>query len=113
MKNGGQFRGYLVAKSGRWGPLQVGFIADYVTHPEDTQAFSELLNRAFWDFRKDGTDLVSCWVNAKSPFYSQVKGHGFIGFRHAPIICHPKGVGQRVLDEPYKWHFTMADSDNI
>lgn len=93
MKNGGQFRGYLVAKSGRWGPLQVGFIADYVTHPEDTQAFSELLNRALWDFRKDGTDLVSCWVNAKSPFYSQVKGPRVYRIPSCSHHLSPQGCG--------------------
>ena len=112
LRDDGRVTGYLVAKPGMWGALRAGYIADYLTYTHDMQAFSSLLSAAIRDFLEDGIDLVSCWVNKHSPFYSEVKRRRFTDFRYVPIICLEEELGQTVLEKPYRWHFTMADSDN-
>jgi hypothetical protein len=58
-------------------------------------------------------DMISMWVSTDSPFYRTAKKYGFLKFKPIPIICYKNKLGKEIISSDLKWHFTMADSDNI
>ena len=107
--------GYLVAKIGRWGPLKVGYVADYLTTAgkDERACFADLLFAAFHDFRQEGCDIVSCWVVGGSPHEGVLRRRGFFKYQPVSIIVYRNEIGRRLAETRHRWHFTMADSDNI
>ncbi len=106
--------GYLVAKMGRWRNLHVGYLADFLTIENNPRIFEELLYQAVKGFIEANVDMVACW-SIKNSYYDRIlRSKGFQVHKPIPIICYRKSkIGTEVLARDARWHFTMADSDNI
>jgi hypothetical protein len=106
--------GYLVAKMGRWRDLHVGYLADFLTVEDNPQIFEELIYQAVAGFVEANVDMVACWCVTNS-FYDRIlRAKGFRVYEPVPVICYRKTeIGTEVLTRDARWHFTMADSDNI
>lgn len=108
-----QITGYLVAKMGKFSTLKVGYIADFLIDEAHLQAFDELCATSIDYFRTNHVDLISSWAIRGDCYHKSLAKFGFIKFKPVPIICDNHNLGSQLLAEPVKWHFTMADSDNI
>jgi GNAT superfamily N-acetyltransferase len=108
-----QVIGYVITKPGLWKGLKVLYIADYLTLPERKAAFDVALFAILKHAQSQEMDMISCWSVGTSEYAQVLKEHGFLRFRDVPIICYANELGTRVINTDYKWHFTMADSDNI
>lgn len=105
--------GYMVLKSGTWRNLNVGFIADFLTDEGRPDVFRRLVLHAMSVFRKASMDMVSAWAVSGGLYYSTLEGFGFRRQKQTVVLCIPNEIGRQVAGEPLKWHFTMADADNI
>jgi len=105
--------GYVVTKPGLWRELKVLYIADYLMLPGRESAFDEVLSSIIKRARIQEMDMISCWSVETSEYTQLLKNRGFLRFRDVPVICYANELGKQVLHTDYKWHFTMADSDNI
>jgi hypothetical protein len=113
-RNSQNILGYLVAKIGSWRNLKVGYLADFLTVENDPLVFKELLSLVVKGFIEDNADMVACWAVGNG-FYDRIlRSKGFQINKDIPIICFSKTkIGSEVLARSGRWHFTMADSDNI
>ncbi len=105
--------GYLVSKLGTWGNLTVGYVADFMVYNYKKRTFRNLLANAFKYFRDANCDMVATWAVRDSEHHKTLKKMGFIRYKNVPIICYANELGKKVSINPGRWHFTMADSDNI
>lgn len=106
--------GYLVAKIGSWRNLRVGYLADFLTIENDSRIFEELLSQAIKGFIDANLDMLACWSVANSHYDRILRSNGFQVHKPIPIISYRKSkIGAEILDRDVRWHFTMADSDNI
>lgn len=109
----GKTAGYAVFKLGTWQDLKVGYLVDFLTDEGNPEIFADMILYAFSFFQKAKVDMVSVWAVKDSHYYRTLKRFGFRLFKKVSLICYPNEIGKQVLNEPLKWHFTMADSDNI
>ncbi len=104
--------GYFVLKDGYWSGLKVGYVADFLVDPEDPKAVDAALAFICRFFKQEGMDMVACWM-ADGPFSPALRRHGFFVHKNVPLICFKNTVGEKIIDANHRWHFTLADSDNI
>lgn len=105
--------GYVVLKYGIWKNLKVGYIVDYLTDEERPDVFTKLILHTLSLFRKAKVDMVSSWAVKNSYYYKTLKTFGFQKYNKIVIVCYPNEIGKQLAGQQLKWHFTMADSDNI
>jgi len=105
--------GYMVLKLGTWQGLKVGYIVDFLTDEGRPDVFTRLILHALFLFHKDKVDMVSVWVVKDSFYYNILKPFGFRQYKKVCPVCYSNAIGQQVIGHQLKWHFTMADSDNI
>ena len=105
--------GYLVAREGLFGKLRVGYLADFLVYEDSPRVFQGLLFAAATSLRSAGVDFLAAWA-VKGSLYQRILARaGFLQFKPVPIICYKNDVGLQFIQGRDKWHFTMADSDNI
>jgi len=105
--------GYFITKIGTWRKLKVGYIADYLFDPEYLKTSSSLIKQILSSFGDSNIDMISTWVSIDDPFYKIARRYGFLKFNTVPVICYKNKLGNKIISSKLKWHFTMADSDNI
>lgn len=108
-----QLVGYIVTKPGLWRGLKVLYIADYLMLPGEESVFDEALTAILQYAQSQKMDMINCWCVGTSEFARLLRKRGFLRFKDVSIICYANELGNRVINANYKWHFTMADSDNI
>jgi hypothetical protein len=57
--------------------------------------------------------MVAGWTVEKGTYYNVLKRFGFKKHKKVPIIRYKTDLCNKIINQPGKWHFTMADSDNI
>jgi GNAT superfamily N-acetyltransferase len=105
--------GYIVVKLGTWRKMRVGYIADFLSDESDMDVFRELLQNAFQYFKNNKVDLIATWAVENSKHQKILKRYGFIRNKRQVIIWFKNEAGRKVMNRTCRWHFTMADSDNI
>lgn len=105
--------GYLVVKLGQFSGLTVGYLADFVVEEESPEVFTALLYNAVRLLRTTGCDMLSAWSVRGSVYQKVLSRFGFFRYAPVPIICYKNDLGLQFIHGHNKWHFTMADSDNI
>ncbi|MFC1559167.1 GNAT family N-acetyltransferase [Gemmatimonadota bacterium] len=105
--------GYIITKIGSWNDLKVGYVGDYLIDPQHMKYFPNAILHVLSIFRKSAVDMVSVWTNRDSKYYKTLRKFGFLKFKSIPVICYKNDLGTQMISSELKWHFTMADSDNI
>lgn len=105
--------GYIVLKFGIWKNLKIGYIVDFLTDEDRPEVFTKLLLHALSLFRKAQVSMVSAWAVKDSFYYNIMKPFGFHRYNKIALVCYPNEIGKHLATQQLKWHFTMADSDNI
>lgn len=105
--------GYIVTKIGYWQNLKVGFLADFLVGEKSPEVFTELVLRSLKNFQQVRVDMVAGWAVDKGIYYNVLRRFGFKRHKEVPIICYKTDLCAKIINQPGKWHFTMADSDNI
>jgi len=109
----GEVVGYLVTKIGKFADLRVGYLADFLVNEECKDVFAELCASAIDHFRSENVDMVSSWAIKDGYYQKNLTRFGFIRYKPVPVICDNNNWGAVLIAKPMRWHFTMADSDNI
>ncbi len=105
--------GYTITKSGLWNGLKVLYIADYLILPNHQKCAKKIICAIIKYANDKGYDMISCWSVKNNDFTKILSKLGFLRDKSIPIICYANDLGKKVIESNYKWHFTMADSDNI
>lgn len=111
-RKNGVLQGYLVSRSQKAGGRMNGIIADWFYDRRSPLIFLALLNRTLREGFHDGVDLYTTWVNGSRAEKWLLRLSGFLIRKNQPLIIHRNPAGQKILDCPDRWHFTVADSDN-
>ncbi len=116
----GQLLGFIVLKVARNNGLQMGWIADVLTHSKDTPAISDLIAKAIQHFKMVGADIISCTLPLKTYLTSSLRRFGFLFASRwqrgiNPITISPITSVYPVsfLLNPNNWFITRGDSDLI
>jgi GNAT superfamily N-acetyltransferase len=109
----GETAGYLVTREGSFGKLRVGYLADFLVREDFPKVFQSLLFAAASSMRRADVDFLATWVVKASSYERVLSRFGFFPFKPVPIICYKNNVGLQCIQGEDRWHFTMADSDNI
>lgn len=105
--------GYFVTKNGSWNSLSVGYVADYLFDEKYMKFFPRIIELILSSFDKPNIQMISMWSTIENPFYNAARSYGFLKYQPVPVICYKNSFGESILSADLKWHFTMADSDNI
>jgi len=109
----GQIYGYLVTRRQKVSGKFYCIIADWFYNFKDPLIFLSLLNTALEKNLSHNIDGCHTWVTQSSPDKWLFAMSGFVPRGWAPIIFHKNSIGKQILNRKDKWHFTIADSDNI
>ena len=101
-----------VVKTGTWGPLRVGYLADLLKGRAERNQWFLWLQRARQHFRSQRLHLAAGWLDLRRLPCATVLSRGWVPYRKKPIIL--KAVDDNFVPELVsEWVFGMADSDNI
>ena len=112
-RNSRETIGYIVTKIGYWQGLKVGYLADFLVDEEQPEIFTEFVLRSLNNFQQVKVDMVAGWAADKGIYYNVLRRFGFKRHKEVPIICYKTDLCTKIMNQLGKWHFTMADSDNI
>ncbi len=118
---GDTYLGYVVTKlsSSMEGEYLIGTICDFITHHDRQDVFCQLIREAEKRLNEAGAHCLQVWCAENSPYYQSLVLSGYISecivrVPVVPVIVYAgTEVGRQILETNGKWHFTMADSDNI
>jgi len=105
--------GYMVTKIGYWRNLRVGYLADFLVDEKTPEIFTELVLRSLMYFQQADVDMVAGWSVKGGIYCNVLRRCGFKRHKEVPVICYKTDLCNKIINQPGKWHFTMADSDNI
>lgn len=105
--------GYLVTKIGIWKNLRIGYLADFLIDEKGSEIFRDLVFHSFLSFQDANVDLIAAWACKDGIYYDVLKQLGFRQHKPIPIICYKNELGKYLINHSGKWHFTIADSDNV
>jgi hypothetical protein len=105
--------GYFILKIGIWEGAKVGYIADYYVMHEEKNAFILSLDYMIKVLLDNDVDMIATWSVSKNYFHKYFKRNLFIKVKDVPVICFKNELGLSIINSEMRWHFTMADSDNI
>ena len=105
--------GYFVTKICDNRGLKFGYIADYLIDKNFRKYEADFKNIFTNLFKKQDVALVSIWINKQNFMYKIFKKSGFLNFKTIPIIIYKNQLENIKRKKNFKWHFTLADSDNI
>ena len=112
-KKRGKLLGYLVSRMQKSQGRRNALIADWFYDRRHPLVFLSLLQHALRDGVSQGVGLFSTWVNDSSVDKWLLFLSGFVARRRQPIIFHKNAMGTEILNSRDRWHFTIADSDNV
>lgn len=112
-RNSRETIGYIVTKIGYWQSLKVGYLADFLVDEKGPEIFTELVLHSLRYFQQADVDIVAGWSVKGGIYYNVLRRCGFKRHKAVPIICYNTGLCTKIINKAGKWHFTMADSDNI
>lgn len=106
--------GFVVTKTYQRATNRIGVVCDFVAAHDDRGAFLSLIRHAIRQFRQEGVDYAETWCAASSPYYRWLRELGFVERASFPVIVYGHSPeAESLLGGEGKWHFTLADSDNI
>ena len=88
-------------------------LADFLVDEEQPEIFTEFVLRSLNNFQQVKVDMVAGWAADKGIYYNVLRRFGFKRHKEVPIICYKTDLCTKIMNQLGKWHFTMADSDNI
>ncbi len=109
----GQLCGYLVTRRQQARGKVNCIIADWFYNTKNPFIFLSLLNTALEKNLSPDINECRAWVTHSHPDKWLFAISGFLLRGCNPIIFHKNIIGRQILNGRDKWHFTMADSDNI
>lgn len=112
-ENSHETLGYIVMKIGYWQKLKVGYLADFLVDEKEPEIFTALVLHSLKLFQKNNVDMLACWAVEGGVYHDILKKYGFKKHKKVPIICYKTTMTTKIINDAGKWHFTMADSDNI
>lgn len=112
-RQNGELCGYLVTRKQKAVGKFHCIIADWFYNFKNPLIFLSLLNTALE--KNLSRDIEGCyaWVTQSQPDKWLFATSGFLLRGWVPIIFHKNFVGKQILSRKDKWHFTIADSDNV
>lgn len=112
---GDDYFGCVVTKLSKRREVVVGTICDFVTHQDRLDVFYQLIREAEKRLKEAGAHYLQVRCAENSPYFQALVLSGYIvrGAISGVIIFAGTEVGKQILETNRKWHFTIADSDNI
>lgn len=106
--------GYIVLKISRNDDSCIGSICDFITYQDRNDVFKQLLSEAEKLFQNERVDFIQLLCSSNSPYFEPLCNFGYLIRRDRPVIVYTgTDVGKQIYDTDKKWHFTLADADNI
>ena len=112
-RQNGRLCGYLVTRKRKAGGKFHCIIADWFYNFKNPLIFLSLLNKALEKNLSRDNEGCYAWVTQSHPDKWLFAMSGFRLSGWVPIIFHKNFIGTQILSRKDKWHFTMADSDNV
>lgn len=115
-RRGGQLRGYAVLKLYREESERRGHILDLFARRDDEETLAGLIHGALVRLRELEVDVVTVWFHGNPRVERLFGARGFtrLPARHPLILRvnfpHP---AEKLVRDPARWYFTMADSTEI
>ena len=109
----GEVLGYMIGRVSEMDDRMCGFMVDFLTLEDNTRVFKKLVLALFEVFRKEEVDIMSAWTMKGSFYYKTLVRLGFLPWTKILLICYKNELGDKILNNAYKWHFTQGDSDGI
>lgn len=111
----GAAAGYLAA---RWiEPSRLMIVCDFITVDDDSSVFGALLQAMEAQAKALGAASVQVHCLRRSPYYPMLTEAGFTDAgdpsERVFIVYGGTAAGERLIHSEGRWHFTLADSDNI
>jgi GNAT superfamily N-acetyltransferase len=114
-KNNNDFLGYLVFKLDK--EKEISTVCDFITLNDRIDVFYKLMREAEKMLKNMGVHLIQIMCLKKTPYYKALVNLGYndiLPKKPRPIIIYSQTKqGESILKNTSKWHFTLADSDNI
>ena len=63
-------------------------------------------------FTTEKVHLILCWITASDHYYCTIRSLGFVRYNSMPLIAFGP-LARHSSTAAARWHFTVADSDNI
>lgn len=102
----------VLVKSGTWGRLRVGYLADLLVRRGETSELLEGLTLARQYFRRMKMHLVAAWVDLNRVPLHRLLISGWMPYRRKRLVIRPLDRSF-VPEDIREIVFFMADSDNI
>jgi hypothetical protein len=116
----GRLLGFVVLRVTQNNGLQMGWIADILTHSPDMQIVSDLIDQAVKYFKMLGVDTIMCTLPLKTYLTSSLRRFGFLfaskwqrGINPITISPITSAYPESFLLNPNNWYLTRGDSDLI
>jgi len=114
-KSGNEYLGYVVTKISKNG--KAALICDFITVDDRLDVFNALIQKAEEMIEKAGVHWIQLWCVDSSPYHQALLSQAYydrgLAFRQPVVVFSGTDYGKTLLEEDGKWHFTLADSDNI
>ena len=112
-RRNGELCGYLVTRRQEIRGKYHCMIADWFYNFRSPLILLSLLNTGLEKSLSCGIRECCAWVTQSHPDKWLFVLSGFVLLGQAPIIFHKNEIGRQILSRKDKWHFTIADSDNV
>lgn len=113
-KNNASIMGYIVLKISKNDDSCIGSICDFVTYQDRIDVFKDLLSVAENIFQDSHVDFIRLLCSSNSPYFEALRDFGYLVKKDRPIIVYSgTDVGKQIYGTNKKWHFTLADADNV
>ena len=107
--------GYIALKMSN--DKHTGILCDFVTLDDRTDVFLSLVSESEKILRQNGAEHIQLRCIADSPYYNALNTLGYYDpgpeSYHRVVIYAKTEMGQRVLQNPGRWHFTFGDTDEV
>lgn len=120
-KRSDEIVGYIVLKCEKRFDLQMGFIVDMLTIPDEPAIAGCLISEAVSHFRKQRMDLVCCLMLEHAPYARSLRDSGFL-IVPEKLFPQPLHLSVRGLSDEYSdqfitdsrnWFITWGDHDMV
>ena len=109
----GELSGYMIARISDMEDRREGFMVDFLSLEDNPRVFNRLVLTLLEVFQTNKVDIISTWAMKRSFYYKTLVKLGFLPWTKIPLICYKNELGNKILNNAYKWHFTIGDSDGI
>lgn len=112
-KKADRYLGYVATKLSK--NRKIGSICDFITINDRLDVFHSLIQGAERRLAEAGVQLIEVRCVVNSPYYRALLAEGYYdhGAEQPVIVFSGSDYGKTLLEMDGRWHFTLADSDNI